>query len=430
MGPDVLSAERGTKAPHRLRTGKRVSSHYYPKLGKQSLESALRDAPRNLGDPLGLAEWFRRRLDGDDARWAAEQLQLRERAARRFPDAHAWRWTAKGLEQATRPELAARRAERIAARVEPGALLLDLTCGLGSDSRALAAAGLRPLSFERDPETALAARHNLGERGGLLVRADATRWPLLASAPWICDPDRRAEAAPRSSRSLDPERWSPSWSALRALWSRSPDAVLKLAPATDWEALDARLPADLPRTWRAVGFGREALELALWTGAFADPSPRAAERWVDGEGWCELLDDGGERELAPLDADAALSVEAIAEPHPAALRAGLLGVLARRHGLAPLGPGLAFLGGAAPPADAFLTAWRVLGHAPLGAKHVRRLLREWDVGPVRVKARGVGRSSQELEQELRGPGSRPGQLLVARLGDRRRAYLVEPLAGR
>ncbi|MHC4377657.1 MAG: THUMP-like domain-containing protein [Planctomycetota bacterium] len=373
-------------------------------------------------------EWFRRRLDADEARWAAEQLQLRQRAARRFPDAETWRWTAKGLEQATRPELAERRARRIAEHLEPGAPLLDLTCGLGSDSRALADAGLRPLSFELDPETALAARHNLGGRGGLLLRANATRRPLGAELPWMCDPDRRAEGPRGAGRSLDPEAWSPAWSDLLELWRGAPDAVLKLAPATDWQALDARLPADLPRTWRAVGFGREALEVALWTGAFADAAPRAAEFLQrSGADWCELVDDGGERELKALDDAEAEAVPAIAEPHPTALRAGLLGVLARRHGLAPLGPGLAFLAGPPPVADPFLTRWKVLGHAPLGAKQVRRLLREWDVGPVSVKARGVGRSSQDLEQELRGPGSRRGQLLVARLAQRRRAFLVEPL---
>lgn len=405
-----------------------MSSHYYPKLGKQHLEATLREAPQNQGDPLVLVEWFRRRLDGDDARWCAEQLQLRQRASRRFPDADQWRWTSKGLEQATRPELAERRARRIAERLGPGAPLLDLTCGLGSDSRALADAGLRPLSIERDPETAWAARHNLGERGGLLLRADATRRPLRAALPWMCDPDRRAEGPRGSGRSLDPDAWSPPWAALLELWRQAPDAVLKLAPAIDWQALDARLPADLPRTWRAVGFGREALELTLWTGAFADEAPFVAEFHRTGVGWCELTDDGGERELEALDDAAAEAVPAIAEPHPSALRAGLLGVLARRHGLAPLGPGLAFLGGPPPAADPFLTRWKVLGHAPLGAKQVRRLLREWDIGPVRVKARGVGRSSQDLEQELRGPGSRRGQLLVARLAQRRRAFLVEPLA--
>lgn len=404
-----------------------MSSHYYPKLGKHHLEDALREAPQNLGDPLGLVEWFRRRLDADEARWCAEQWQLRQRAARRFPDAASWRWTAKGLEQATRPELAERRARRIASGLKPGALVLDLTCGVGSDSRALAEAQLQPIALELDPETALAARHNLGGRRGLLLRADAHRLPLRAGLPWMCDPDRRAEGPLGRTRSLDPEAWSPTWSALLRLWQGAPDAVLKLAPATDRQALDARLPADLPRTWRAVGFGREALELTLWTGTFADEAHFAAEFLNTDLGWHELSDDGGDRELEALTDAEAETVPTIAEPHPTALRAGLLGTLARRHKLAPLGPGLAFLGGPPPAADPFLSRWKVLGHAPLGAKQVRRLLRTWDIGPVSVKARGVGRSSQDLEQELRGPGSRRGQLLVARLAQRRRAFLVEPL---
>lgn len=416
-----------------------MSSQYHPTLGNQLLEDALRDAPKNQGNPLALVEWFRRRLDPDLARWAAEQVGLIERAKRRFPDAERWRWTAKGLEQATRPRLAARRAERLRERLGAGAWIADLTCGLGSDSRAMAAADLRPLALERDPETALAALHNLqgaggppGFRGGVL-RADAEQPPLGIGLPWMADPDRRAEAS-GARRSLDPQAWSPPWSAFRERWQQSADSVLKLAPATEVAELGPWLPADLPRTWRWVGEGRELLEVGLWTGVLADPVARIAERWNAGDGWRELHDDGGPREIEALGSDAATGTPVVAEPHSSALRAGLLGVLCRRHGLAPLGPGLAFLGlqtsgessdsGSAEP---FLNCWRVLGGAALNPKKVRRLLRERNVGPVQVKARGVGRSNQELERELRGSGEHPGQLLVARLGDRRWVYLVEPL---
>ena len=93
-----------------------------------------------------------------DPRWAdqaevvaaaATQARLRTRATARFPGPSRW-WTPDGLEQATRPEVAARHALRFAqAGIE---FVADLGCGAGSDALALAAAGIRVLAVDRDPE--------------------------------------------------------------------------------------------------------------------------------------------------------------------------------------------------------------------------------------------------------------------------------------
>ncbi len=100
-----------------------------------------------------------------DPRWAARpevvaaaatQARLRTRATARFPGPARW-WTPDGLEQATRPEVAARHAARfVRAGVQ---VVADLGCGAGSDALAMAAAGLRVLAVDRDPEAlwALAA---------------------------------------------------------------------------------------------------------------------------------------------------------------------------------------------------------------------------------------------------------------------------------
>ena len=93
-----------------------------------------------------------------DPRWAdraevvaaaATQARLRTRATARFPGPARW-WTPDGLEQATRPEVAARHARRFArAGVQ---VVADLGCGAGSDALAMAAAGLQVLAVDRDPE--------------------------------------------------------------------------------------------------------------------------------------------------------------------------------------------------------------------------------------------------------------------------------------
>ena len=110
--------------------------------------------------------------------------------------------------------------------------------------------------------------------------------------------------------------------------------------------------------------------------------------------------------------EAASAAEWIAEPDPAVIRAGLVGLLAREAGLAPVGPGIAYLAGRALPAAPLLRIWRVVGSAPADDRRVRALLAEHDVGAVDVKTRGHPDDPAELARRWRGGGAR-------RPGDRR-----------
>ena len=64
-----------------------------------------------------------------------------------------------GLEQATRPEVADHHASRF---LEAGVRrVIDLGCGIGSDSMAFARAGLEVVAVDVDPATAAVAQANL-----------------------------------------------------------------------------------------------------------------------------------------------------------------------------------------------------------------------------------------------------------------------------
>jgi hypothetical protein len=58
-------------------------------------------------------------------------------------------------------------------------------------------------------------------------------------------------------------------------------------------------------------------------------------------------------------------------------------------------------------------------------KRVRRLLAEHDIGTLQVRKRGHPDTAEALARRLRGPGSRHGQLAVARLERGHLAYLLE-----
>ena len=102
-------------------------------------------------------------------------------------------FTRAGLEQATRPEIAAHHAQRLAAA--GAGRVFDLGCGIGSDARACGDAGLAVVAVDLDPATAAVARANLGP-AATVVCADVETLRLDALGPGdavFCDPARRTD---------------------------------------------------------------------------------------------------------------------------------------------------------------------------------------------------------------------------------------------
>ena len=97
-------------------------------------------------------------------------------------------FTRAGLEQASRPEVADHHASRF---VQAGVRrVIDIGCGIGSDSMAFVRAGLEVLAVDIDPVTAVVAQANL---------ADARECHLRR-----CKPDDRAADGSRSRGFLRP----------------------------------------------------------------------------------------------------------------------------------------------------------------------------------------------------------------------------------
>jgi hypothetical protein len=113
-------------------------------------------------DSLAAGSRLRRELpDLDSAQVAAalSQAELRALAAARYGITGSPLLTREGLEQATRPEVADRRARLLAAAGITH--VIDLTAGLGFDSAAFVRAGLTVTCIERSPEIATLLAANL-----------------------------------------------------------------------------------------------------------------------------------------------------------------------------------------------------------------------------------------------------------------------------
>ena len=371
-------------------------------------------------DPLQVASRLRTLLSPELAREAAALLDLRRRARERLPRAAELDLHRQGLEQATDQRVSRVRARRIAAWIRdqaPRAWVLDATAGIGGDSMVLLEEGVaRLVAADRVPRTLAALVHNLSriDPCARVVCMDASR-PALRPDFVLLDPDRRASGR----RSGEPERWSPAWQEVLR-WLRSVrGACVKLAPAVDVDRLE--LPADLPRSFEWTSLRGELKEVALWTGELAREAREITVVRRDGEA---ITWSASPTPVPALDERAAHAVRWIHDPDPTVVRSGLLGALARIERLSPLAPDLAYLGGEHASRSAFLRAYRVLGSAPLDRRRVRELLQRHDVGPLVVKKRGHPDDAATLARRLRGRGSKQGLLLVARLLEAHRAYLV------
>ncbi len=374
--------------------------------------------PRAGADRLGLAKFLRSRFAPELARDLAEQFELRQRAAAKFAQPARMVLQRKGLEQATRLEVARWRAKRVK-HFAPKSAIVDATCGLGADALALIGEGLATLALERDELTASMAAHNLRELTGrnCVVLGSALKAPVRAHY-WYMDPDRRAEGA----RGLDPESWSPPLSAVLGLARAARGACIKMPPGIELGRCDLPDPNSSPwhPTW--VSAGGELRECSLWCGEWAgaaQPGEREVARLDSGATLCAVP-----LSVVAWEVESAAQVRWLAEPDPALIRSGLLGNVALRTGARPLASQIAYLGSMNPIDDPLLEAWPVLATCALDPKHVRRMLAAHDVGSIEVRKRGHPEAAEVLAKKFAGPGSRHGSLAIARLERGHIAYLL------
>lgn len=206
---------------------------------------------RDFTDPLMAIPALRKQfleISPDLISQAFSQAQLQHRLENRWEiSAEDLLLTDDGISQATRPEVAKFRAEFIAQKFGANAHVLDLTCGLGFDSREFARYGLRVTSVEIDSETAEYASHNLSQFDIRVHCADAADFVIPNDVDVVfVDPARRDPNAAKDSlgntkRIFNPSQWSPRWETINEIANTHP-VIAKVAPGidkaelVDWDA--------------------------------------------------------------------------------------------------------------------------------------------------------------------------------------------------
>ena len=352
---------------------------------------------------LALGTRLRRNHAPDLVAAAVTQHDLRRRARGKLgDDAARMFFTHDALEQATRATVARARARRLTAAGVTA--VVDLGCGIGGDLVALARAGLRVRGVERDPVRAAIAQANLRALGldGEVIEGDlATVQPQSDEVPFL-DPARRDGAG----RVFDPAAMNPPWDVVSRFLTQP--AVVKTLPGFPHNLL----PEGVEAQW--VSDGGDLVEACLWGPGLAT-APRRATALPSGADLVGFGDPGEVGEVGTW----------LHEPDDAVIRAGLVGELAARMGGRLVDSHLAYVTTDEASQDPLVRSFHIVEELPYREKPMRAALVARDVGTLTVKKRGVDVVPEQLVKRLKLKGSEPATVILARIDDGARCFLVE-----
>ncbi len=357
--------------------------------------------------PAAIEKW-RERLDAEQVAAAWHQVVLRHKARSKFSRADEMLFDRVSLEQSTDEVVARYKARRYA----ECARVADLCCGMGGDALALAEHADVTVMDWSAVRVELAS-HNVSVYGHeARTRVGDVTFDLPACDAIHIDPDRRADGAKRH----DAVQASPDIEVVWRIVRDVEHAGVKLSPGADFSGIPVDHELEL------ISHHGECKQAMIWTGTLARVG-RSATVLPTGE----RIEAQAEEDLSWPERVEVRAGDVLHEPDGAVIRAGLVGVLARKYGLAPLDAWIAYLIGARAIESELLTAFRVIDVQAWSGKSARAWLRSHDMGDLEIKTRGFAARPEDLRRGLKLKGKRRGVLFVTRVGEAPMAILAERL---
>ena len=357
-------------------------------------------------ESLAAASRMRARYGPELAAAALTQATLRRQAKAKFGATAAQMFfTRAGLEQATRPEVADHHASRF---LQAGVRrVIDLGCGIGSDSLAFARAGLEVVAVDVDPATAAVAQANLASLAEVIC-ADAdevAEQVVTPGAGVFCDPARRNDRG----RLWRVEEFEPRWSTVLHLLDGTRTAGVKLGPALP----HALIPESVEAEW--ITHHGETVEVGLWSGPGSIPGQHSALIMPDARLIVATPPPLSVRDLGRY----------LYEPAGAVIRAGAIAELGAQLGAGLLEPQVAYLTNDRLCSTPFAVAFEVRQRLPFHLKALRAWVRQAEIGVLEIKKRGVDVDPAELRRRLRLAGPRSATIVISRTPNGAIAAVVE-----
>jgi SAM-dependent methyltransferase len=345
-------------------------------------------------ESLTAASRMRTRYGSELAAAALTQAALRRQAKAKFGDAALEMFfTRAGLEQATRPEVADHHAQRfLRAGVRR---VVDLGCGIGSDSMAFARGGLDVVAVDIDPVTAAIAQANLAGSAEVIC-ADASDVAEQLITPGVgvfCDPARRND----HGRVWRVEDFLPAWSIVMDLLDGERTAGIKLGPGLPHSLIPQAVEAE----W--ITHRGETVELGLWAGRGSSAGRRSALIMPDARLTVTDAPPPAVRDLGRY----------LYEPAGAVIRASAIPDLGNQLGAGLLHPQVAYLTSDQLSDTPFATAFEVRQRLPFHLKVLRGWVREAEIGVLEIKKRGIDVDPADLRRRLRLAGPNTATLVIS-----------------
>ncbi len=347
-----------------------------------------------------------------------ERLRARSKSRFRFPE--RWLWTSQLLEQASDE----RSAELMASCFPANVPVVDICCGAGADSVALAKRG--PVSsIDKSLVASVLAAANLrlhGLEGQVLTReADLSR---DIQNQWVhIDPDRRAQG----KRTTGVEFFDPPPEFLADSIQRSVGGSIKVAPATEYHEF-RKFCIDHHRGEVAekiglqfISWGGSVRQQRWWWNVEKFPSQTTTISVASrGPEWAHWTCDPNHFDF---DSDCLIDEPSkltgfLGDTDPVVRAAGVQPQFASGIGTGIVGNVFGYLhtSQASVPDSPFINWFEIEEVIAFDRKKVRRLLQSRQVGIIEIKTRNVDIPLESLRKELKLVGEASRTLLITRCG--------------
>jgi SAM-dependent methyltransferase len=357
-------------------------------LGEQKLRE-LAEIPITPHNHLAIASALRRSSEPSHAQALLETALLRQLATVKFSRAAEMYFTRPALEQASSEIISEYRSRRF--RAAGFDHIVDLGCGIGGDSIALAAEA-DVTGVEWDPVRLVMAQKNVqvykhGPRFHPLLADLGELTPFPTQAAYL-DPSRRDK---HGRRFFSMSQYQPSMSVAERWLERVEHVAMKISPGVDYRELPDEAEVEF------VSVGGELKEGVLWFGEFNSGVSRRAT----------LLPGRVTITSKQMGADtvpAGPPGRYLYEPDKAVIRAHLVTALAVPLEGTLLDPTIAYLTADSLTETPFARCFEIEAHFPFQLKRLRHYLRERRIGHVTIKKRGSPLEPEQLKHQLRLQG--------------------------
>jgi hypothetical protein len=387
-------------------------------------------------------EELRTHRDEDPARYAlshqgsslptraiSQQLHLRVKAGEKFP---SWKnkellYSERALEQASSERTARLKGVFFHGRV------LDLCGGLGADLLFNAAHCDHVTYCDLDPQLCRLFAYNAQVLGienydlhcedaiSLLKRLSDSSYEVI-----YADPDRRTGHGRTIRLDKASPDLSPHW---EMLLQKAPLVIIKASPGLDVTASERTIPH--LSEFRVVSVNGEVKEILLFLSrAHQGPALRSAILCKAKSGSQDKIRDwtsADEINASPAESPSPWASEHpplyFAEPDPAIIKAGLVGLIARTMGLAPTHKGSVYLLGSEAPVDFPGRVFRILALLPANQRHLRTWCKQHEVSAAHIACRDFPETPDALRKTLKLKDGGSTYLFFSRYGQAYRCFV-------